>query len=531
MNETVGFSKRFTEIARRFLLTAVIVDDKAHIPSFPKPTQGLTKPDRRSIAIAQEGTSKENAVSAHSLDARSLVDSFAKLGLICAVIAPQENNSLATNTILPATRRADMVILDWQMYQDNGEMAIGLLKDLLKDDDVGRLRLIAIYTGEDKLLEIGRGLKDELAEHGWNFHSEDPFVELTYGHCRIVIYAKSNTPLGPELKDRAISEDDIPDRLIGDFVEMTKGLLPSIALNSLAAVRENVHKVLNSFTSELDPAFLAHRACLPIPDDSQHHMVDLLDSELHAIMDDATVNVSPASYDAVQDWLASTYDQSTRFKFDERELSFEQVLRLLKQGLERVHTLPDNKFRYLSAGFSKDETVVPENLDHQLAWMFNFRTVSNSPPMLQLGTALLKQGIENGNSDEMFLCIRPRCDSLRLQNEEVFPLLPLINPKQKQIQLVLRTDQNSYLRRSVCTSPSQWSLPKFTPDESKQRVVAEKDTDGRFFFTSTNMGEFTWIGELKADTAQRVAQQFASGLSRVATDNSEWLRKREKTTG
>ena len=527
MSEMDDYKKRCAKIAERFLLTALIVDDEAQIPDLPRPTGDLTAPDRRTLAQAPDVTSGTNEINVHSLDARTLADSFAKHGLICAVIAPPEDDVLAADTVLPASRRADMVILDWQLHQDNGEKTLELLKKLLKDDDVGRLRLIAIYTGEDKLSEIGKRLKEVLAQQGWEFRSENPYVELTHGHCRIVIYAKSRTSLGPDLKDREISENDVPSRLLEDFADMTQGLLPSIALTSLAAVRENAHKVLDRFSPELDPAFLAHRACLPIPDDSQQHVVNLLDSELHAIMDDATMEIDPAGFEAVEDWLESTFGKDKKFRFWKKELSFDDVLHLLEEGLDRNNSLSDKEFRFLSRGFSKIDND-SENLDQQLAWMFNFRTVSNSlPPILQLGTALQKQDQEG--KSEFLLCMRPRCDSLRLQNEEAFPLLPLIDPKQNQIQLVLKTGQSEYMRRSVCTNPSKWSLPKFTPDESKKCVVAQQTCDGQFFFTSTDMEKFTWIGELKADFAQRVAQHFASGLSRIATDNSEWLRRRERS--
>ena len=147
-----------------------------------------------------------------------------------------------------------MVILDWQLHRDNGKKALELLEKLLKDDDIGRLRLIAIYTGENNICAIGSTIQEKFQQQGWDFQSNELDVELSYGHCRIVIYAKFGTSLASGLEDRAISEDAIPKRLIGDFADMTKGLLPSIALTSLAAIRENAHKVLDSFSSELDPA-------------------------------------------------------------------------------------------------------------------------------------------------------------------------------------------------------------------------------------------------------------------------------------
>ena len=518
------FSKRCAKIAERFLLTAVIVDDEAQIPDSPTPTESLETPDRYTIGKAPDETRGTNEVTAHSLDARTLVDSFAKHGLICAVIAPSENDSSTADTVMPVARRADIVILDWRLHQDDGKTTTKLLTDLLRDGEATRLRLVAIYTGQDNLIEIGATLKEKFAQQGWDFQSDERDVQLSYGHCRIVIYAKSRTPLAGELKDRAISEGDIPNRLISDFADMTRGLLPSIALTSLSAVRENAHKVLDSFSSELDPALLTHRACLPIPDNSQQHIVNLLDSELHAIVDDALMDWNPADFDSVKDWLDSNFSQEKRFQFGTKELSFQDVADLLRKGLHQS-PLARQDYKHLSSGFMKDKNG-SENLDHRLAWMFNFRTVSNSPPpILQLGTALEKRNREDGN--DLFLCMRPRCDSLRLQNAETFLLLPLINPVRDTIQLVLKMDNDKYSRRSLCTSPSQWLLVEFAPDDSKKCVVAEQGKDGQFFFTSTNGTRFNWIGELKAEFAQRVTQHFASGLSRVATDNSEWLRRHE----
>ena len=520
------FDNRCAKIAERFLLTALVVDDEAQIQDFPVSAQSsLKKPDRRTLLGASEETSEIKEASVHSLDARTLVNSFAKYGVICAVMAPWESDLLA-DTVTTAAKRADMVILDWQLYQDDGDKAFGLLTDLLKDGEAGRLRLVVIYTGESNICAIGNTLQQRLRKQGWDFQSNESNVELSYGHCRIVIYAKSDTQLAPDLKDRAISEDDIAKCLIGDFADMTKGLLPSIALTSLTAVRENAHKVLDSFSSDLDPALLAHRVCLTSPENSQQHMVNLLENELQAIMNDATMEMNPASFEAVQDWLYSKFGQDTQFTFGNKKLSFDDVTCLLKEGLSKQNTsIRDRDFKFLSSGFTKNGHD-PEDLDLRLAWMFNFRVVSNSsPPILQLGTALQRQN--QGRESELFLCIRPRCDSLRLDSEESFPLLPLIDPEQNQIQLVLKIDKNVYKRRGISTNPSQWSLPKFVPDESKRCVVAQKSPNGQFFFTSIDGEKFTWIGELKADFAQRVAQHFASVLSRVAIDNSEWLRRRE----
>ena len=520
------FGERCAKIAERFLLTAVIVDDEAQIPDSPAPTESLVTPDRHTVGTAPEETRGKNERVANSLDARTLVDSFAKQGLICAVIVPPNDDSQTSHTVMPVARRADIVILDWRLHHDVGNTTIGLLTKLLKDGEPTRLRLVAIYTGRPNLSEIGAAIKKELAQQGWDFKSDESDVQLSYGHCRIAIYAKSDTQLAPELKDRAISESDVPNRLIGDFADMTQGLLPSIALTSLAAVRENAHKVLDSFSSELDPAFLAHRACLPIPDDSEQHIVNLLDSELHAIMDDASTQECPAGIEAITEWLLSRFGQEKDFEFGpEKKLSFEESVSLFQCGLDKSDILSRRDFRVLSSRFQRNGEE-SKDLDQRLAWMFNFRTVNDSPsPILQLGTALQTEDRERGA--DLFLCMRPRCDSLRLQRPETFLLLPLIDPIRDTIQLVLRIDKDNYSRRSLCTTPSDWLLAEFAPHDKKKCVVAEHGNDGEFFFTCTNGTRFDWIGELKAEFAQRVAQHFASGLSRVATNNSEWLRRHE----
>ena len=107
-------------------------------------------------------------------------------------------------------------------------------------------------------------------------------------------------------------------------------------------------------------------------------------------------------------------------------------------------------------------------------------------------------------------------------------MLPLLDPpSDKTIQLVIRTREGEHLRVSVCTSPSQWSLVKFAPKNKGGPVVAEQDAEKGFLFTAADNTQYDWLGELKAEFAQRIAHRFASGLSRVAVDNSEWLRRME----
>ena len=536
------FRQRCKKIARRFLQTVVIVDDEAYIDVPAQSSGRLVTPTRRTSALGTsektEGEVERDQVSNQRLDAGTLVESFSKQGLICAVVAPRFDTD-PSDIVAPSVKRTDIVILDWQLNGDNGKETMSILKSILEEDAGERLRLIAIYTGEREISKIGKTLVASLADSGWMFESDDEHhVVLSYQYCRIVIYSKSDLPRESDLSCRWLLEPDLPEALVGDFAVMVEGLLPSIALMSLAAIRENVHKVLDRFDAELDPALLTHRASLPVPDDSQQHIVNQLAGELHAIMDDAVAMDEPAGMDAIREWLHFSLGADKAIDLGGgKTASRDQTIALLEKGLDKTDDLSISKkkrktiYRFLTRGFSSDENpdhVGDENPDHKLdlrlAWMFNFRTVFNAPPpVLQLGTVLRKS---NDTGAPCFLCMRPKCDSVRLQEKTAFLLLPLVAPQSNSVQLVLRTDRDTYRRVSVCMETSKWSLMSFVPDKNRESVVAER-SDSCFYFTDEYNVRFDWLGELKAEFAQRVAQYFAAGLSRVPINNSEWLRKEE----
>ena len=552
----IKFHQRCKETAKRFLRTVVVVDDEAYSESV-RPPGLLEKPNRRTLGKSSPIAAKSstNASSeterntgkigpnggTRNLDTEILVESFSRQGLICAVVAPRSGTDLSDIVDL-SVKRADIVILDWQLHDDNGKKTLSILKSILDEDAGERLRLIAIYTGEQTISEIGQTIVKECSGSERKFADKGHNVVLSYRHCRIVIYSKSNLPVESGLSGRSRLAPDLPDALIGDFAAMVEGLLPNIALMSLAAIRENVHKVLDRFDAELDPALLTHRACLPVPDDSQQHMVSQLASELHAIMDDAVATVKsekmPAGMDAIKEWLDFSLGADKEVDFGEKKkASRDQTIDLLEKGLETSDIIRDislskrTGFRLLTRGFSSNED--PEHqLDHKLAWMFNFRTIFDAPPpVLQLGTVLRKS---NDADLPCFLCMRPKCDSVRLREKTAFLLLPLplvdpqSNPAQpNSIQLVLRTDRDTYCRVRVCMEATQWSLVNFIPNQEKGSVVA-KGSDSRFYFTDEDNVRFDWLGELKAEFAQRVAQHFATELSRVPINNSEWLRREEE---
>lgn len=507
------------KLAQRFLRTAVVVDDKAEMALDPVPKE-ISTPDRRTRSRSPEDRGDHAHGSQHTLDAKSVIGSFSAQGVICGVIEP-------VHSAVEVVRRADIVVLDWLLRDNKPDYTLELLGDLVGgENDRNALRLVAIYTGEARLDEIAQSVLDELRSKGLDPEEDHLPNAIPYRHGRIVLYAKSSVNLVPSLKERGVAAEDLPKRLLGDFAAMTEGLLPSIALTSLAAVREGEHEVLDQFRAELDPAFLAHRTCLPEPEDAEGQMVNHVAEELRGLMDNAVAAASPAGGSAVERWLRRKFHTDAQFSVGKQKLDLEETIRLANIGIDssRFKNATTKKkievVKSLSKGIFGGDA---EGLDEQLAWVMSFRTVRSAPPpTLWLGAVVA----QNSDSEEqLLLCMRPRCDCVRLNDETSFLFLPLSAPQKGRQQIVVRR-RNQFERLAIDLKPNSWVFRRFCPSAGAGSVIASRQgDDGDFSFTDTCKSRYEWLGELKAEYAQRIAQTLARDISRVAVDESEWLRR------
>ncbi len=503
-------------MAQRFLQTAVVVDDEAYIElsGIDGPQAEIVEPSRdtRTSSLGDQGSVDRRSI--HTLNASSIMDSFSALGVICGVVGPADS---ATETI----RQADIVVLDWLLRDGEPQCALKLLRDLLAGE-VGRnsLRLVTIYTGEARLGEICAAVGEELTKAELNPVEDETKTIISYRHGRVVLYAKSDVKLAEPLKHRSVAEEDLPEKLVEDFASMIAGLLPAIVLTSVTAVREGAHMVLDQFRADLDPAFLAHKACLPNPDDAERQIVNHVAKELRGLMDNAVAEEAPAGADAVECWIRTRGDGGTSFVFGDRTLDLEQTIALANKGLA-ASELGNNAFEGLATGFSGNGNDVVE-LDERLAWIMSFRTVYNAPPpTLWLGSVVT----ESSGEGERLVCMRPRCDCVRLNEETSFLFLPLVEPQKVTDQIIVKLD-GTFRRLGIDLDPASWVRRQFKPLEGSDVVTAAKrEPDGSFEFTDTCGKRYTWRGELKTEYAQRIVQTFAATLSRVAVDESEWLRR------
>ena len=385
--------------------------------------------------------------------------------------------------------RADIVILDWRLNPTSGANALPLLKRILTDDQPRRLRLIAFYTGEpnherirEKIVECLNGLDgpDQAA-----VASDGSGNAIGFRACRIVVYGKPGS--GTVEPGTVVDEEALADRLIADFADVVEGLLPSLVLTALGAVRENVHRLLECFGHDLDPAFLVHRACLPQPPESEQHIVEQIASELHGIMDDAVDQWSPAGIGAIERWLKGRFPDSgielaPRKRGNQgKSMSCDDTLAMLQHGIatESLPLKKDGKeYDLLSHGFSGGADNSRE-LDRRLAAAMSLRQV---PPatwrQLSMGTVVIQTG-----SDEpaTLLCITPRCDSVRLTEKTRFLFVPLTDAKPNTPQIVVPVDDDQHRRMTIPLNPSQWRSVDFVPDSDRQCVLAHRNGTGAAF--------------------------------------------------
>ncbi len=515
------------EYVSRFLQTAVIVDDEAYIATTPNPLGKLTQPtlkNRPTNSKNRPTNSKDQ--DSYPLDAGTISNSFSDKGIICGVVGPKKPN-------IETIKQADIVVLDWYLEKYDESITLNLLKKLLGNKKNPKsLRLVAIYTSKAELYDIRDKVKEKLQETGLNPKSELG-ANLLYQNGWIVIYAKSSTKLSDDLKNRSVAEKDLPERLIQDFASMTNGLLPGIVLTSLAAVRQNSLKILDQFSSDLDPAYLTQKACISNPAESEQQIVNLLAEEIRGLMNNAVAKESPGGTESIKNWLGSNLDKNVCIEYTKNKCTItilrDQII-ALAYGEPKIR---EKHKDYLNRKAAKELTTIfsgldesdSQKLDERLAWIINFRTIYGSPPpTLWLGSVIT----ELSGKKRDLLCIRPRCDSVRLGEATKFIFLHLQKPtnqKNKHLQIVLKID-DEFQRLGVDKKDFyNWVSLEFPPVESTKQVQPQLQGND-LIFTDTCKQEYMWQGELKFEFAQRIVQTIVEKLGRVAVDESEWLRNK-----
>ncbi|MCY4461875.1 MAG: response regulator receiver domain [Albidovulum sp.] len=545
-NTESPFESDRIEAARSFAQTLIVVDDEAGNQTQEHAINDLEplKEPKRADSNQEEGGGDQIRTSSRAsnpLDQKSLIDSALKAGLVCAVVRPNKGEDMAEQVAI-AAERADIVSLDWQMG-DKGDKAIKIINEIIKSDSLkgGRLRLIAIYTGDRNFDEILKKVEDSIPQcrrDEYKFSKADNRIESKNG-LRIVWLLKSGgTQLSENLKNYQVGESDLAERLLVEFSKLSKGLLSNVALATIGALRDSTHHTLGKFTDRMDGPYFHHRALLSSPIDAQDYAVSIVLSDLKSAVDRGPVGDKFAGANAISNRINSLPIDNDNFKLKslngtETDLAKEKAEKIITSGYDSVKetvgiTKKDAKKKFTSIFFDSLQDGCDAMLE--FASLTGVRRHPNGKvclpePCLVQGTVIHSEGTG------FLLCLQAPCDTVRVDKGTSFFFIPLEKCTDSEPDHVVPTSENpnSFLKlnfaRNAYTNARSLKFPVSDPNNGRV-VGAKKEAGGSdYFFKDTEGNEYRWVADLKSRRASRAAQQISRQISRIGFDEFEPFRK------
>jgi len=546
-----GFSRKAVE---SFVQTVVLVDDKIYAP----PPLGIitdakkaSPPKARKTAVKSAETLSEASVDQideaeleHPFSPHDIQASFAKNRIVCSLHQPRKDCSVGLQSdAYKLCASADIVIVDWDLYGDDGVKATDLIENLVVQslvDDPHQLRLVLIYTDNPNLFDVADRVSEQLSKKipdGIEYKAADEGLAFHTSNARVVVLGKPATRL-EKFKAFEVSEHDLADRAIEEYCKLADGLLQASILFGLAAIRNQSRKILTKFHSGLDAAFLTHRA-LGLPhEEAFDHVIPLLVSEIEAALEDGMP--SPViNKSVVEDWCKGKWEVTKHaavfVSSDADPKKFAQDFCTLGMNIKdkypagkssdlkkTIKDLTDNSrwpskaapaFKSLASYLSAD---LSGNDLRELSVLMSQRTFYGEERHMTLGTLIR----ETTGEQRYFLCLQPVCDCVRLSKPVTF-VFSVLEVTEKDMATHVVSVDNSFDDLVYRPSIESCVTIKFRPE--KGSVLANSSV-----FESETGEQFDWIAQLKPAHAQRAAEQFARVLGRVGLTESEWLRLKAK---
>lgn len=487
-----------------------------------------------------EFSSSDKEGSLHFLDARKLTKGFSKKDITCSLLALHEEESATSDTIATAAceyanivQAADVAVLDWQMSasaETASYLCRAIIKRVVEQDSLGlRPRLLVVYTGEKILEELCSILRTDLETIPSIELKEIPGVEFGIAINRLHIAFFSKSERKDALNPSVLTPDEIPDKIITLFSSHTKGILPSSVFNSIAILRETLPNLLSEYTENLDSAFVQHLIQIPDTDDGYSFLIELIkesitepilcDSEMHKFMHEQYL----------QGWKSSAQEQ--RFpKLDKDK--FSQLLGFTPTG----NGLSNSQLEKLRT--SIDCTCNDDELN-SFARLSIIKRDSASPILATSANAHLGYGTVIKCDGQYYLCLLPKCDSVRLK--KIFVQVPLLKldggtTAQKKPHLVLKDTEYKRLRYPSTKFWNEIDVVSFKVDSSTSRI-SPKNKNGKLLFSEyiesavteppIQAREFEWVADLKDSAMLSIHQKIFANVSRIGSDEFEWVRRNQ----
>jgi hypothetical protein len=556
MSASDNFAAYRLAATREFAHTIIVIDDEAWGPRPLRqaPQAGLRPPRRGRRPTETHGAQQEMFLIKHALDTEKLLDAAMDLGLVCSVIRPPKGKSIKAQVGL-AAKRADIVCLDWELHNDGGESATKIMTEIVRSDERrnGRLRLIAIYTGDtnnnqilDKVLNaFPKSYRDR-----FELKKDAICIESNHGLRIVCLFKAHGVQLADARKDRQVKEGDLPARLQIEFAHLAGGLLSNIALATIASIRNSTHHVLAKMTESMDAPYFHHRSTLPTASDAEEYSVDVVLSDLKNAVDKHGVAQKYAGPDAIRARIREMANGAANMRLHyelkgvakDFDISVDDVISLVVDGDGPAHAKittankPSLKTfsREISSLFTNDSSAAHAAM-RQFAVLTGVRAHPGSHlyktgaklPQLSLGTVI------QDSKGAYYLCLQASCDSIRVKKNAPFLFVPLNridNSPDHFVPVLTQGGKVKCIGLSIPGTAYAQSLSlRFNPDAETKTVLAKKVKRRRgLFFTEAGGKTFRWVADLKARRALRTVQKLGQSMGRLGFDEFEPFRQREE---
>ncbi|MET3220189.1 hypothetical protein ABIE85_007123 [Bradyrhizobium diazoefficiens] len=538
---------------REFAHTMIVVDDEAwrvREPAAGPPRAGLRRPRRFQTAPAQ-AAQQELFEIRHALDTEALVTSAMNLGLVCSIVRPPKARSIKAQ-VGEAARRADIVCLDWEIHNDSGDAATKMIVEIIRSDERrnGRLRLIAIYTGDTSNVKILEKVFDAIPQKYRDHHKvqrDGVRIQSDHGLRIVCLFKTHGLQLADVRKERQVSEAQLPERLLKEFATLAGGLLSNVALATIASIRNSTHHVLAKMTSSMDGPYFHHRAVVVAAPEAEEYGVDVVLSDLKSAVDKTDVAQRFAGSGAIaarireiageSPTLALSYERGeSSHQFD---LDVSDAIKIVVDGNDVAHAtiVKANKpglkvFRKGISSLFADEPAKARAAMLEFALLTGVRAHPGSHlyregkkvPQLGLGSVVVT------DNKQYLMCLQASCDSVRLEKHAAFLFVPLVpSDESPEVVIPVLGSRGAVQFVGLCTPAVAYAQSRsiqFEADETSHTVIAARLPKRRgLFFRSVDGTRYKWMADLKQRRALRTAQKVGQSLGRLGFDEFEPFRQ------
>lgn len=524
----IDFATRSREATKKFLRTIVIVDDfpaneeSDDSTTLDGPVPALYLPDDVELdetpSVDQTPSvdeTLESVNSEHRLNSLDLQLHFARAGLLLTVISAK-SSSEAEGPIQLIRDRADVLILDWMWLGDKvpGDFCISQIKSLSETDQE---QLVIIYTGNSDPEPIKRRIETVgLGE------IDSTSMRYTNNRGLQVAVLQKEWANGSFFESSKVSEDALPENVLNLFAEYAGGLLANGAMVALGSVRTSTHSILHRFRSELDPAYMVHRAEVDPTMAAETHVVDLIaDSISDVVM--LSEGIDEVGEGAIRSWL-SLKGPSVLPELQHRHL-ISGGLWESGEGKPKRITASKNKpveMGKLTALLAGKPTEAGDILQREFS---EFMYVLNSPPFF------LTSGVIVSKGDEFYACVMPACDLERVSGDISVPFLKVHYGvgKLNDFGFVMRANGEVRVFH-IKTTFEHVTMLAIHAGQTVGRVEAVVDRNRSYFEggTGSQRVRYGFVTRLRPTLAQALTVGLGSSVSRIGTTENEYDRLQRK---